>query len=370
LRPHLLHVPATFAPGGYQVRTARLINACGDAFRHTICALDGCLDALDLVDRPRLVETLAPPPRSGTAGAVRALRGLLRAARPDLLLTYNWGSIEAVMAGRTLGLAMLHHEDGFLPDEAAGFKRRRIWTRRLVLRWPRLVVVPSQRLHGIATDLWRLGEERVRLIPNGVSLETYALRDGNPELRAALGIPRDAFVVGSVGHLRPEKNPVRLVEAVARMRTGGVHLLLLGDGPERARVAEAARAAGLGARAHLPATWPTRAATTRAMDAFALSSDTEQMPVALVEAMACGLPAVSTDVGDVARMVPESGRAFVVALDAALLAEALDRLAAAPELRAALGAAGRARVASAYSFEAMVAAHRAAYATALGGPPA
>jgi glycosyltransferase involved in cell wall biosynthesis len=146
--------------------------------------------------------------------------------------------------------------------------------------------------------------------------------------------------------------------------------LLLGDGPERARVAEAARAAGLGARAHLPGHVADPRGHYRAMDAFALSSDTEQMPVALVEAMACGLPAVSTDVGDVARMVPESGRAFVVALDAALLAEALDRLAAAPELRAALGAAGRARVASAYSFEAMVAAHRAAYATALGGPPA
>jgi glycosyltransferase involved in cell wall biosynthesis len=232
------------------------------------------------------------------------------------------------------------------------------------------VVVPSQRLHGIATDLWRLGEERVRLIPNGVSLETYALRDGNPELRAALGIPRDAFVVGSVGHLRPEKNPVRLVQAVARMRTGGVHLLVLGDGPERARVAEAARAGGLGARAHLLGHVADPRGHYRAMDAFALSSDTEQMPVALVEAMASGLPAVSTDVGDVARMVPEAGRTLVVPPDAGRLAEALDRLAAAPELRAALGAAGRARVERDFSFDAMVAAHRAAYATALARPPA
>jgi len=364
--PHLLHVFPTFVPGGYQVRAARLIGAFGDAYRHTLCALDGRLDALELLPPGAPAHTLAPPPRRASALAVRDLRRLLRAARPDLLLTYNWGAIEAVVAGRTLGMRMLHHEDGFLPDEAAGFKRRRVWARRAVLRWPRRVIVPSHRLHAIATELWRLPLDRLTLIPNGVRAEDYSPRDGNPALRAQLGIPAGAFVVGSVGHLRAEKNPVRLAEAVARMRTPGVHLLLLGDGPERERVAEAARAGGLGARAHLVGHVADPRGHYRAMDAFALSSDTEQMPVALIEAMATSLPAAATDVGDVARIVPESGRAFVVPPSAERLAAALDQLAEAPDERAALGRAGRERVERTYSFDAMAAAHRACYAAALG----
>lgn len=362
---HLLHVFATFAPGGPQVRTVQLIDALGGAFRHTICAMDGCLDARELLDGGCEVDFIEPPPPGGTLGAVLGLRGLLRAAAPDLLLSYNWGSIEAVIAGRLLGLANIHHEDGFLPDEIHGFKRRRVWTRRVALRWPRRVIVPSHRLQALATDLWRLAEERVQLVPNGLRTERYQERDGNPDLRAQLGISHDDFVVGCVGHLRAEKNPVRLVEAVAAMQTPGARLLMLGDGPERPRVEEALRAHGLEGRAHLTGHVDDPREYYRAMDAFAIPSDTEQMPVALLEAMACGLPVAATDVGDVARMVPPQGRELVVERDARALAAALDRLAGDDAARDALGRAGRAHVLETYQFEAMLDAYRSCYDLAL-----
>lgn len=357
-----LHVFSTFAPGGPQVRTVRLMAAFGAELRHTVCAMDGCTDALALVEPGLDVRAVGAPPR-GTLAAVPALRRVVRAAAPDLLCTYNWGAIEAVMAGRTLGVPMLHHEDGFLPDEDAGFKRRRTWTRRAVLRWPREVVVPSHRLHGIATGLWRL--ERVRLVPNGVRPEEYAPRDGAPTLRARLGIPLDALVIGAVGHLRREKAPVRAVHALARMRAPA-HLLLVGDGPERAAVEAAAREHGVAARVHLAGHVADPREHYRGMDVFTIPSDTEQMPVALLEAMASGLPVAATDVGDVARMVPPAGRELVSGRDADALARSLDRLAADAGLRAALGAAGRAKVTAEYSFERMVAAYRVAYRAACG----
>ncbi|MEW6072671.1 MAG: glycosyltransferase [Planctomycetota bacterium] len=365
----LLHVFATFVPGGPQVRTARLIAGLGPRWRHEILAMDGRVEAAALL-APEAGALLLPSlSRRGTVASVWALRALLRARKPDLVLTYNWGAIEAVAAARLAGrLPLLHHEDGFLPDELAGFKRRRILARRVLLRSARGVLVPSQRLQAIATGLWRVPAARVRWIPNGIALAGFSAGARDLALRRELGIPADALVVGGVGHLRAEKNPVRLVEALAAMRAGA-HLLLVGDGPERGAVEARCAARGLSGRVHLAGHRAAPAPCYAAMDVFALPSDTEQMPVALLEAMASGLPVAATDVGDVRVILPPAQAEFVVPLAGAAtagrLAAALDRLAAGADLRRHLGAENRARVAERYTEAAMLAAHRTCWEAAL-----
>jgi len=363
----VLHVFSTFAAGGPQVRTARLLPELERSWKHAILALDGCTDARGLLAPELGVELLPAPPRASTPRTTLALARLFRERRPDLLLTYNWGALDALLASRLVGLrAVVHHEDGFRPDEVAAFKRRRTWMRRAILPGTRAVIVPSRRLEEIARELWHLAPERVHTIPNGVRAQDYPPRDGNPRRRAELGIPAAAVVVGFVGHLRAEKNPVRLVQA---LRVVPAHLLLLGDGPERAAVERCVHELGLGARVHLVGHRPAPQEDYRAMDVFALSSDTEQMPVALLEAMASALSVVSTDVGDVRRILPaEQGDFVVPAGDTAGLARALGRLVADEGLRARLGRANRERVEREYSFTAMVAAYRAVYAAALEGP--
>lgn len=358
----LLHVFSTFAPGGPQVRTARLLPELDPSWRHSILALDGCTDARGLLPEGLGVEILEAPPRAGTPRTTLALARLLRRLRPDGLLTYNWGALDALLAARLVGLrAVVHHEDGFRPDEVAAFKRRRILVRRLVLPGTRAVVVPSFTLEAIARERWKLDARRVRRIPNGIRLADFPARDGNPRRRAELGIPPEAVVVGYVGHLRAEKNPGRLVSA---MRDVPAHLLVLGEGPERANVERLAREAGLGARLHLVGHRPAPGADLAAMDVFALSSDTEQMPVALLEAMACALPVAATDVGDVRRMLPPAQARFVVPSGpgaTAALAQALAELVREAGTRAELGAANRAHVAREFSFAGMVEAYRAVY---------
>ena len=370
MTPRLLHVFATFVPGGPQVRTARLLNALGAEFSHSILALDGRQEARALLADDLDASLLATPPRAGSLRTALGLRRLLGETRPDLVLTYNWGAIDAVLAARLARRPVIHHEDGFRPDEVEGFKRRRVLARRLLLRGTRAVIVPSRTLEGIARELWRVAPERLFCIPNGIGVDDFAPADGNPRRRAELGIPAAAFVVGAVGHLRPEKNFVRLVEAFAALRADPApHLLLLGDGPERDAVAGRAATLGVGSRVHLVGHREHPRDDYRAMDAFVISSDTEQMPVAQLEAMASALPVAATAVGDVRGMLPDDQAPFVVALagadTAARLADALARLAADPAQRRRLGAQNRAHVAQHYGFGAMVAAYRARYAAAL-----
>lgn len=361
--PHLLHVFATFQAAGPQVRTTQLMRAFGSEYRHTVLPMDGQSQARELLEDRDSVTLLSPPPTRNTAGVVRHFRELLRDQRPDLLLTYNWGTIEVALAARTLGIrSHLHHEDGFRPDEVHELKWRRNVFRRLALKRAFGTIVPSRNLATIAREAWHLRDGTTHWIPNGIDLSTFAERDGNPELRAELGIEPEALVVGFVGHLRPEKNALRLVRSAARvMGELPLHLLLLGAGPEQGALEACVTELGIGDRVTLAGHRGNPRPFYRAMDVFALSSDTEQMPVALVEAMASALPVVATDVGDVAAMLPQPQAPGVVSLGADVeqhFGEALAALARDPELRRAWGRANRAKAEEAYSFEAM----RAAYA--------
>jgi glycosyltransferase involved in cell wall biosynthesis len=329
----VLHVFATFDAGGPQVRAAQLLARWPDA-AHAIVAVDGRTGCAPLLPAGVPCELLAAPPRGGLR-TLRALRALLRARRPDLLLTYNWGAIEALPAARLAGVRnVVHHEDGFGPEEADRQLRRRVLARRAVLRCARALIVPSSVLERLALQAWRQPRHRVHLLPNGVDLQRF-----RPSAPAAREVP----VLGTVGGLRPVKNQQLLLRAFARMRHPA-RLELVGDGTERGALEALARELGIGDRVRFAGAVADTSAVYGRFDAFALPSQSEQMPLVVLEAMACGLPLAATDVGDVASMVAEANRPYVVPRgDAAALAAALDALVGDAELRRRLGDANRAR---------------------------
>jgi glycosyltransferase involved in cell wall biosynthesis len=370
-RPHLLHVLPTFVPAGLEMRTVNLIAGFGGELRHSILSMDGRTDAMDRLPPGAPVRLVSSPPKAGSLLTAARLRRILRREAPDLVLTYNWGSFDMLLAARSLGFGrVIHHEDGFDADEAQTFKRRRVLARRAVLAGVPRVVVPSSRLHGIATGLWKIPPERVTLIRNGVRVDGYAPADGNPELRRELGIPLDALVVGTVGHLRPEKNFLRLLDACAALDPAlGVHVLLVGEGPERPALEARAARPGLAGRVHLAGYRADPPRFYRVMDLFALSSDTEQMPVCLLEAMASCLPVAATDVGDIRAVLPPEQAPFLVPCETATaLTQALAELANNPELRSRLGGINRRRAEESFSFAAMLAAYRSVYHEVLCTP--
>ncbi|USI73117.1 glycosyltransferase [Sphingomonas morindae] len=369
----LLHLHSTFAPGGKESRAVRLMNAFGDHARHAVLsAVPGALGARALIAPDVAVEYPAAPSLAGLPAPrrywqiARFMRGF------DLVLSYNWGAMDGVMAhrlfARTLGLPpLIHHEDGFNSDELAGQKRRRVYFRRAALATALALVVPSATLETVARGSWRQPAARLRRIANGVPLERFA---GQPEPDAIPGFRRmpGEVVIGTMAGLRAVKNLPLLVRAFAAAG-GQARLVIVGEGPEREAIRAAAAAAGVADRVLLPGFLPDPARYIGHFDIFALSSDSEQFPIALVEAMAAGLPVAATRVGDVAAMVAEPNRRLLAAPgDAEGLGEALARLVASRDLRHRLGGANRAEAWSQYGEDAMIGAYRALYGSALGRP--
>ncbi len=343
--PLILSVFATFAVGGPQVRFCAVANRLGRRIRHVVLAMDGNTAAASRLDPSLDLDFPAIPVVKGdTRGNLLRFRAWLQARRPALMVTHNWGSIEWAMARLFTGIPHIHIADGFGPEERASQIPRRVWTRRLVLRGS-TVVVPSRTLEAIARDTWRLPD--VRYIPNGIDLTAFA---------PAPHAPPDAPMIGTVAALRPEKNLARLLRACALVQRPW-QLTIAGDGQERPGLEALAASLGIAGRTRFTGHVAAPQTIYPGFDIVALSSDTEQMPISVLEAMGAGLPVAATDVGDIAVMLAPENREFVVPQDEAALAGALDRLLGDPALRARLGAANRARAEAEFDQERMFAAY-------------
>lgn len=290
----LLHAFSTFKLGGPQARFVQLAHALGPDYRHLIVAMDNCFDAGERLDPAVRWEPMRLDVVKGGALANRgAFRALLQHLRPDLLLSYNWGAIEWAAANLPRVVPHVHVEDGFGPEEASRQLPRRVWMRRVLLGWNRVsVVVASRNLERMATGVWKLPASRVTFIPNGVDIPAMAraapLQAGRP------------VCIGTVAGLRPEKNIARLVRAFAAVRAQRpARLIVVGDGAQRGELQALAQELRVAADVEFTGYLKDPSARLADFDLFALSSDTEQLPIALLEAMAVGMPVVATRVGDV-----------------------------------------------------------------------
>lgn len=348
-KPHICHVFPSFGLGGPEVRTATLLDESAERFRHTVLSLSGDFSGRCRLRQAGRVEFAA------AARPVRQLASQLRRLKPDLILTYGWGGVDAVVAARLAGRRnVIHTEDGFLPDEAVRQKWKRLMARRVVLRLVQNVIVPSRTLEQIATQTWWLSSAVVRYLPNGVDTERFRPA-GIERVRRPPATRDGEFVVAALGRLRAEKNYARLIRLIAALPDRRVKLLLVGDGPEREALCALTAALNVSDRVWFAGAVENPVELLQASDVFAVTSDTEQMPIAVLEAMAVGLPVVSTDVGDVRAMLSSENLPFVHPReDEAALAKSLERLVGDAQLRSAIGAANRRKCVALYSLSAMV----------------
>jgi len=367
--PKILHVFSSLELGGAQRRFIDFVSRSKAGFSHSVYAMDGNYDALKLtgdIDQPWGQSSVVP--KGNTWAAMKITRRLLKEAKPDLLVTYNWGAVEWALGNRFFPVCpMVHIQDGFTEDELKGEIGKRRLVRGFAYRGCRAVVVPSKTLERVAKKSWHIHPERLKYIANGIDIERFKA-PADAAILNELGIDPAKQTIGTVSGLRPEKNIGRLVEAFSLIENDmpNAQLVIVGDGVGMAalkmlasRVCKKGNVIFTGSMANPEAILP-------AFTLFALSSDTEQMPLTVIEAMAAGLPVVSTDVGDIATMISEENISYIEGQTAPDLAKNITALLKDQNTAKIIGEANAAKAAESFEIEKMVASYDALFTACTG----
>jgi glycosyltransferase involved in cell wall biosynthesis len=287
-------------------------------------------------------------------GALSHLHALCERLAPEVVLATNpYALMYAALAGVASPLAVTLHSTYIrtLKEQLQMLAYRPLFWRSDCT----VFVCERQKRHWLARGLFG---RRNHVIYNGVDLEHWQPTEGarGSPLRRALGFAPGDYVIGLSAVLRPEKNPVQLIDALSRLRARGIpaRALFIGDGPERARVEARARALGVADRFVVSGFQEDVRPFLSACDVVALTSFTEAFSLAAIEAMALGRPVVHPEVGGAAEMIHSGhdGWLFPVGDTATLV----DRLAALsdPVARARMGEHARATVTARFSERQMV----------------
>jgi glycosyltransferase involved in cell wall biosynthesis len=299
-------------------------------------------------------------PRSDVRALLRLLR-LLFAHRPDIVHTHTakagtLGRLAAFAFNATRSRAhrclVVHTFHG---NVLQGYFGRmgslavQVAERSLALLTDRIITIsPSQRAE-IAERFHVAPAHRVSVLRLGLDLDRFlAVGPVEAGLRGELGFPADSILFGSVGRLVAIKDLATLLRALplARARDPRIRLVIVGDGPERPALEQLAVDTGLAGSVRFLGWRHDLVHLYGGLEVIALTSLNEGTPVALIEAMAAGLPVLATAVGGVPDVVADGHTGLLVPpRDPQAFADLMISLAAAPEERLRMGAAGRAAAA-------------------------
>lgn len=295
------------------------------------------------------------------------LAALLRRLKADVVHTHHFSPLlHTLPAMRLAGVTRrVHTEHSYQYLEPRRDYRRVL---RVIGAMTHAFVVVARSMHAFYKEHVRVGEKRLQVIPNGVDTDLFTpSRKSVEQRRRALGVPAQAYLVGTAGRFFPEKDYGTLLRGFAGIAVTNpdAHLAMIGDGPERGSLEALAASFGddiamrihfLGWRTDLPDLLPL-------LDTFVLSSRSEGLPLVALEALACGVPLVGTPVGDLPDVVSDgtmqAGFLFPIG-DHGSLTQALAALAD-DTARARFAKAGRSRVLQRYSQAAMVNSYTRAY---------
>ncbi len=236
----------------------------------------------------------------------------------------------------------------------------------------RRAVLPVAISREVAASIQRVyGIECKALVPNCIPVAQYS-RSASDRIRwrAKEGFSQDAILFTSVARLDPQKNPLLLVNSFAALNDARSHLLMIGDGSLRTKILDSIRGRDLEHRIHVLGKRSDIPECLAASDAFVLSSDWEGNPLAVMEAMAAGLPVIATAVGGVPELVESGLQGILVpARDGAALTEAMRSLINNEERRKAMARAARSKAIATFNVDRMAQGYAQVYQDAMKESP-
>lgn len=373
-KPLIVHVLYRLDTGGMERIVVSLINATRDRYRHAVITLAG-FGVLRREIEGTTVACVSLDKRPGKDWPCHfRLWRVLRALKPDLVQTYNVGTLDLALVVRLAGVHRLvhaeHGRDVSDPDgENPTYRRLRRWMSPLIARH----VVVSNDLKTWLIQRVGIRPSKVVYIANGTDLAVFDTAGHEPKTRRLFGdfAPPGSVLIGNVGRLDKVKDQSGLLLAFKLVRDvaghGTCRLIIAGDGPQREALERHVAELGLTDSVRLLGDRQDVPQLLAECDVFVLSSIAEGMPVTLLEAMATGLPVVATDVGGVATVVASGVTGTLVpAGDPPALASALGTYVDDEILRRRHGDAGRKRAVAQFGLPAMVSAYVTLYDELLG----
>ena len=352
----------SLSPGGTERLVIELCRRLASHVDTVVCCLDEPGEWAVEVTRLNIpVITLARQPGFHPSLSLR-LGEALRAHRIDVIHCHHYSPyVYAVLA------AMLHPSVRVVFTEhgrlhGVGLSPKRRLANPVLSRWPARKFAVSAALK---KDMVAEGfpERSIEVLYNGIELGHRPRPAERAAMRAAIGLPGDALVIGAVGRLDPVKNLGALLEArlLLSARFPDARLVIAGDGPERQALIDRAHALGIGEVTHFTGYRTDVRELMAAFDVYVNCSTYEGVSLTILEAMATNLPVIATDVGGNPEVVVHQETGLLVAQRPQALASAIASLAANAAQRHAMGEAGRWRVKRHFTIDRMVRDYAAAY---------
>lgn len=370
-RPHVVHLMYRFDTGGLENGIVNLINHMdAGAYRHTIIALTEVTEFRKRIQRSD-VEFIAL--RKGPGHGVwqyPKLFTLLRRMRPQIVHSRNLAALEMQVPAWAAGVPVrIHGEHGRDVGDLDGSNTTYQRVRRFYRPFVHHYVALSRDLAAYLVEKVGVDKDRITQAYNGVDTQLFYPQPVGPApITGCPFNPSQHWLVGTVGRMQAVKDQVTLAHAFAQALTLSpqlqrhMRLVLVGDGPLRAKVAAVLETAGIGHLAWLPGERGDVSDIMRGLHAFALPSLAEGISNTILEAMASALPVIATAVGGNADLVvPGQTGEIVSPADPQAMAVRLVKLASNPERARTMGKAGRQRVQTHFSMQAMVATYRSVY---------
>jgi len=374
MRRKVLHVIYSLYRGGAErVIETQLLGGDRRSFEYLVCSITSGADMIDRMSNAGARVFLLGKRRRGDATAVTKLANLIRLEKVDILHLHNspgmfWGTLGQIVSGGRVPIVRTEHNP-YLPATMPALYR--FLYPRFTRRASKVICV-SDRVRQSFVERFPELADRFLEIPNGIRLQDYEKLPPRAECRAQFKLLPGAKLIGTVGRMVPVKNHKLLIEALflVRQTVPDVHLAIIGEG--EMREALASYAADLGVSEYVSLVKETQKIDYfyGAIDIFCLSSDSEGMPLTLLEALASGVPVVSTEVGGIPEIIENGTNGYLVPKGSAeYLARRIIELLQDPSRAAAFALKGRAMVHERFPAEKMIKATEAVYEETLTRAP-